>query len=160
VVNVVVNHFKSKGSTEAAGPDLDHLDGQSAYNATRTAAAAELARWIGSEPTGNADPDWVILGDLNAYAKEDPIRLLEAAGYRNALPTFMAEPPSSYAFYNPVEMSGALDHLLISPSLVRQATAAADWKQRQRECEGLLQPQRLPRFRSRSPVSGPGSGAL
>jgi predicted extracellular nuclease/phosphodiesterase/alkaline phosphatase D-like protein len=127
VVNVVVNHLKSKGSSEAAGPDLDQLDGQSAFNATRTAGAAELTRWIGSQPTGNTDPDWVILGDLNAYAKEDPIRLLEAAGYRNALPTFRAEPPSSYAFYNPVEMSGALDHLLLSPSLVRQATAAADW---------------------------------
>jgi predicted extracellular nuclease/phosphodiesterase/alkaline phosphatase D-like protein len=127
VVNVVVNHFKSKGSTDATGPDLDQLDGQSAFNATRTAAAAELARWISTNPTGNTDPDWVILGDLNAYAKEDPIRLLESAGYRNALPAFTAEPPSSYAFFNPVEMSGALDHLLISPSLVRQATAAADW---------------------------------
>jgi len=127
VVNVVVNHFKSKGSSEATGLDRDQLDGQSAFNATRTAAATELARWITTQPTGNSDADWVILGDLNSYAKEDPIQVLEAAGYRNALPAFTAEPPSSYAFYNPVEMSGALDHLLLSPSLVRQATAAADW---------------------------------
>lgn len=127
VVNVVVNHFKSKGSSDATGPDLDQQDGQSAFNATRTAAATELVRWLSTHPTGNTDPDWVILGDLNAYAKEDPLQVLEAAGYRNALPTFTAEPPSSYAFYNPVEMSGALDHMLLSPSLVSQATAAADW---------------------------------
>uniref|UniRef100_UPI001C218E73 ExeM/NucH family extracellular endonuclease n=1 Tax=Synechococcus sp. CCY 0621 TaxID=2815603 RepID=UPI001C218E73 len=127
VLNVVVNHLKSKGSGGAAGLDLDQQDGQSAFNATRTAAANELVRWIGTDPTGNGDSDWVVLGDINAYAKEDPIRVLEAAGFRNALPTFTAEPPSSYAFFNPVDMSGALDHMLISPSLVSQAVAASDW---------------------------------
>ncbi len=100
---------------------------RSAFNATRTAAASELLQWINSDPTGSGDADWVVLGDINAYAKEDPIRVFEAAGYRNALPSFTAEPPSSYAFFNPVDMSGALDHLLISPSLVPQVTAALDW---------------------------------
>ncbi|MDH4405069.1 MAG: ExeM/NucH family extracellular endonuclease [Cyanobium sp. D14.bin.5] len=126
-VNVVVNHLKSKGATDATGADLDQRDGQAAFNATRTAAAARLLEWIKTNPTGNGDPDWVVLGDLNAYAKEDPIRVFEAAGYRNALPSFTAEPPSSYAFFTPVDMSGALDHMLISPSLVPQATAALDW---------------------------------
>jgi predicted extracellular nuclease/phosphodiesterase/alkaline phosphatase D-like protein len=126
-VNVVVNHLKSKGSDGATGADLVQKDGQSAFNATRTAAAAELLKWIKSDPTGSGDADWVVLGDLNAYAKEDPIQVFEAAGYRNALPSFTAEPPSSYAFYTPVDMSGALDHMLISPSLVPQATAALDW---------------------------------
>ena len=126
-VNVVVNHLKSKGATDATGADLDQQDGQAAFNATRTAAATRLLEWINSDPTGSGDPDWVVLGDINAYAKEDPIRVFEAAGYRNALPSFTAEPPSSYAFFNPVDMSGALDHLLISPSLVPQATAALDW---------------------------------
>ena len=126
-VNVVVNHFKSKGATDATGADLDQQDGQAAYNATRTAAATRLLEWINSDPTGSGDADWVVLGDLNAYAKEDPIQVFEAAGYRNALPSFTAEPPSSYAFFNPVDMSGALDHMLISPSLVPQATAARDW---------------------------------
>ena len=126
-VNVVVNHLKSKGATDATGADLDQRDGQAAFNATRTAAAARLLEWIKTNPTGNGDPDWVVLGDLNAYAKEDPIQVFEAAGYRNALPSFTAEPPSSYAFFTPVDMSGALDHMLISPSLVPQATAALDW---------------------------------
>jgi len=126
-VNVVVNHLKSKGATDATGADLDQRDGQAAFNATRTAAAARLLEWIKTNPTGNGDPDWVVLGDLNAYAEEDPIQVFEAAGYRNALPSFTAEPPSSYAFFTPVDMSGALDHMLISPSLVPQATAALDW---------------------------------
>lgn len=127
IVNVVVNHFKSKGAADAAGADLDQRDGQAAFNATRTAAAGELLKWIKSDPTGSGDADWVVLGDLNAYAKEDPIQVFEAAGYRNALPSFSAEPPSSYAFFTPVDMSGALDHMLISNSLVPQSTAALDW---------------------------------
>ncbi|MEB3319418.1 MAG: alkaline phosphatase D family protein, partial [Cyanobium sp.] len=127
IVNVAVNHLKSKGAADATGADLDQLDGQAAFNATRSAAANRLLEWIATDPTANGDSDWVILGDLNAYAKEDPIRVLEAAGYRNVLPTFTAEPPSSYAFFTPVDMSGALDHMLISTSLVPQATTALDW---------------------------------
>jgi len=127
VVNLVVNHLKSKGSADAVGGDLDQLDGQSAYNATRLAATAELVRWLQRDPTASGDPDWMILGDLNSYAKEDPIRLLEAEGYANAIPTLTGEPPRSYAFFNPVDMTGALDHALLSPSLRPQAVAAEEW---------------------------------
>ncbi len=127
VLNVVVNHLKSKGAGGDTGLDVDQKDGQAAFNATRTTAAKKLLDWIATKPTGNADADWVILGDINAYAKEDPIKAFEAAGYRNALPTFTTEPPSSYAFYNPIDMSGALDHMMISGSLVKQAISADDW---------------------------------
>ncbi len=127
VVNVVVNHLKSKGAGGDTGLDVDQKDGQAAFNATRTAAAKKLLDWISTKPTGNSDADWIILGDINAYAKEDPIKVFEAAGYRNALPSFTAEPASSYAFYNPVDMSGALDHMMISAPLVKQAIKADDW---------------------------------
>ncbi|WP_341884402.1 ExeM/NucH family extracellular endonuclease [Synechococcus sp. UW140] len=127
VVNVVVNHLKSKGAGGDTGLDVDQKDGQAAFNATRTAAAKKLLDWISTKPTGNSDADWIILGDINAYAKEDPIKVFEAAGYRNALPSFTAEPASSYAFYNPVDMSGALDHMMISAPLVKQAIQADDW---------------------------------
>ena len=127
MLNVVVNHLKSKGASDAAGADVDQLDGQSAYNATRLAAAGELARWLQRDPTGTGDPDWMILGDLNSYAKEDPIRLLERSGYVNAIPDLTGEPPRSYAFFTPVEMTGALDHALLSPSLRSQAIAAEEW---------------------------------
>ncbi|MCP9814689.1 ExeM/NucH family extracellular endonuclease [Synechococcus lacustris] len=127
VINVVVNHLKSKGAGGDTGLDVDQKDGQAAFNATRTAAAKKLLDWISTKPTGNSDADWIILGDINAYAKEDPIKVFEAAGYRNALPSFTAEPASSYAFYNPVDMSGALDHMMISAPLVKQAIKADDW---------------------------------
>ncbi|MEQ1571726.1 MAG: MFS transporter, partial [Myxococcota bacterium] len=37
-------------------------------------AARAIADWLRADPTASADADVVILGDLNAYAKEDPVR--------------------------------------------------------------------------------------
>ena len=34
-----------------------------------------------TDPTGSGDPDFLVLGDLNAYAQEDPIRAFAAGGY-------------------------------------------------------------------------------
>ena len=33
----------------------------------RTEAAQTLAAWLASDPTGSNDPDFLIIGDLNAY---------------------------------------------------------------------------------------------
>ena len=62
VVIVNANHFKSKGSACEA-PDAG--DGQGNCNRVRTNAANALASWLASDPTGTADPDILIVGDLN-----------------------------------------------------------------------------------------------
>jgi predicted extracellular nuclease len=68
----VVNHFKSKGAsglgTDPSNPDVDQLDGQGYWNDTRTKAAQTLAAWLETDPTASGDKDFLILGDLNAYA--------------------------------------------------------------------------------------------
>ncbi len=70
---VVVNHLKSKGSacTDIGDPDLG--DGQGNCSQTRRAAAEALVDWLATDPTGSGDPDFLIAGDLNSYAKEDAI---------------------------------------------------------------------------------------
>ncbi|NJN54876.1 MAG: hypothetical protein HC804_09050 [Anaerolineae bacterium] len=70
---VAVNHLKSKGSPcdDVGDPDLN--DGQANCSGTRTAAAIALADYLATDPTGSGDPDFLIIGDLNAYDKEDPI---------------------------------------------------------------------------------------
>ncbi len=113
----VINHFKSKGSACDA-PDAG--DGQGNCNAVRTAAANALAAWLASDPTGAGDPDVLILGDLNAYALEDPIAALRGAGYTD----LAASGGYSYAFDG---QWGALDHAMASASLAGQVAGAAEF---------------------------------
>ena len=64
------------------GADADSGDGQSCFNGTRTAQAARLLTWInGTVLPAAGDPDVLLLGDFNSYAKEDPVTTLEAGGY-------------------------------------------------------------------------------
>ena len=70
---VIANHFKSKGSCPTSGPDTDQGDGQGCWNVHRTAQASGWR--AGSAPTaGRRRSDVLIVGDLNSYAGEDPIR--------------------------------------------------------------------------------------
>ncbi len=117
---VVANHWKSKGSSAGGAGDADINDGQGASNGTRTRQAQDLATWLATNPTGTSDSDYLILGDLNAYAEEDPLTALENAGYVNLIPNTTY----SYVFDG---FFGALDHALGSPSLVSQVTGATKW---------------------------------
>ncbi len=121
---VVGNHFKSKGSCPASGPDADQGDGQSCWNPRRTAQAIELARWIGDVVVpATGDPDVMIVGDLNSYAGEDPIAALENAGYVNLVKAFHGSSAYSYVFDG---QWGYLDYVMSSASLTAQVTGAAD----------------------------------
>jgi hypothetical protein len=79
---VVVNHLKSKGSACTA-PDAG--DGQGNCNIVRTNAANTMLAWLATDPTGTGDPDTLIIGDLNSYAKEDPITAIKAGGYTDLI---------------------------------------------------------------------------
>ncbi|MCS7057119.1 MAG: ExeM/NucH family extracellular endonuclease, partial [Thermoflexales bacterium] len=126
---VVVNHFKSKGSSCADNvspvpSDPDMNDGQGNCNLTRKAAAQELAAWLATDPTGINDPDILILGDLNSYAKEDPITALKNAGYINLIEDRLGPGGYSYSFEG---QWGHLDYALASPSLNAQVTGVGEW---------------------------------
>lgn len=122
---VVVNHFKSKRPSGSPGPgDEDTGNGAGAWNQRRTEAAEQLTAWLATDPTGSGDRDFLIMGDLNAYAKETPIAAIEAAGYVNLLAHFNGDTAYSYIFDG---QSGYLDHALASASLADQVTGAADW---------------------------------
>jgi uncharacterized protein len=100
---VVVNHLKSKGSActdqvSPIGADPDTGDGQGNCNLTRTTAAQQLVTWLGTDPTGIGDPDVLIMGDLNAYAKEDPVTAIRNAGYTNLIETLLGPDAYSFAF--------------------------------------------------------------
>jgi predicted extracellular nuclease len=122
---VVVNHLKSKGADGAVGADADQLDGQSAWSDTRTRAASYLANvWIPSDPTGQGDSDFVIVGDLNAYRGEAPVTTLRNAGFRDLHQTFEGLEGYSYVFDGQL---GYLDHALANSSMASQAACLATW---------------------------------
>jgi predicted extracellular nuclease len=119
---VVVNHLKSKGSACPGDPDIG--DGQGNCNITRTMAAEALVDWIATDPTGSGDRDYLVIGDLNSYANEDPIDVFVEAGYINLLDEFMGDEAYSYVFMG---QTGYLDHALASPTLAAQVTGATEW---------------------------------
>jgi predicted extracellular nuclease len=121
-VTVVVNHFKSKGSPCDADPDVG--DGQGNCNLTRVAASLRLLAWLASNPTGTGNDKILIIGDLNAYAKEDPIVMLESAGYTNLVDRSLGAGAYSFVFAGE---SGYLDHALANPGLLPFVTGAAEW---------------------------------
>ncbi len=121
---IAVNHFKSKGSPCNDIGDPDTGDGQGNCNQTRTKAATALVNWLATDPTNSGDPDFLIVGDLNAHAQENPITTIKAAGYTDLIQTFMGANAYSFSFNGE---SGYLDHALASASLRPQVTGAAEW---------------------------------
>ena len=127
---VNVNHFKSKGGTASAAgscsasDNADQGDGQAGFNCTRTLQASELTQWLGTNPTNSNTSHQIILGDLNSYAKEDPITKIEFAGYTNLDLRFGGADTYSYLFGG---QSGTLDYAFSSPSLNPFVTGASPW---------------------------------
>lgn len=128
---VVVNHLKSKSSACAGDPDTG--DGQGNCNQTRKRAAQALVDWLATDPTGSADPDFLIIGDLNSYAQEDPIDVVRAGGddtagtaddYTNLIAAYQG--PFAYSFVFDGQ-AGYLDHALANPSMATQVTGATEW---------------------------------
>ena len=130
VLTVSINHFRAKASVSSMSdgivpnPNIDQGDGQGANNWLRTKEAEVLAAWLATDPTGSGDPDFLIIGDLNAYAQEDPITALKNAGYVNLTELYEGADGYSYSFDGAF---GHLDHALASPSLAAQVTGAATW---------------------------------
>ena len=123
-LTVVVNHLKSKGSDCNAVGDPDEGKGQGNCNVTRTLAAEALVDWIASDPTDSGDRDVLVVGDLNSYAKEDPIDVFVGAGYTNLIDEFLGEDGYSFVFQG---QTGYLDHALASPTLAAQVTGTTEW---------------------------------
>lgn len=118
---VSVNHFKSKGSSCEDINDPNLHDGQGNCNLTRTRAAQALATWLN---TTYADKPIMIIGDLNAYVKEDPVTALIDAGYTELFEHLGKENAYSYVFSG---ASGQLDHALANAKMLSSVVDATEW---------------------------------
>ena len=127
----VVNHFKSKSGT-GTGNDADALDGQGNWQQQREFAATALTEWIETDPTGSGDGDFLIIGDLNAYFKEDTIDIITGAGFENLQE--MLSDPYSFVFDGQV---GALDYILANGAMATQVTGVTEWHINSDEADAL-----------------------
>jgi predicted extracellular nuclease len=122
---VVVNHLKSKGSV-CNEPD-ENLDGQGNCNLKRVEQAEALLDFV--TELQQADPDVLVLGDMNAYMEEDPILTLETE-LTNLVTAYDAN-PYSYNFFAtfafPFVGRGSLDHALATETMAEQVTGTATW---------------------------------
>lgn len=121
--SVVVNHFKSKGSCPTAGIDADQGDAQGCWNALRVQQADALRGFIDGLKAASGDTDVLVIGDLNAYGKEDPVRAFTENGFVDLIARFDS---FGYSYVFDGE-AGYLDHALATPSLDSQVVSAALW---------------------------------
>lgn len=133
IVTVAVNHLKSKGSSCDAIGDPDTGDGAGNCNLTRKAAAEALVDWLATDPTGSGDEDFLIIGDLNSYDKEDPIDVILQGSddtfgtgddYTDLIFKFIGENAYSFVFDGQL---GYLDHALANASLLDEVTGTTVW---------------------------------
>ena len=114
---VIVNHFKSKGSGTA-----DPF-GQGNANNRRVIQAESLVTFADEFKTMRDISRVFLAGDFNAYSAEDPIQVLNAAGYTN-LESSSDPDEETYNFDGQV---GSLDHVLANAAALADVNAVDIW---------------------------------
>ncbi|MEW6706583.1 MAG: ExeM/NucH family extracellular endonuclease [Pseudomonadota bacterium] len=120
---LVVSHFKSKGCDGAGGADADQGDLQGCWNTLRVQQAAALRSFVARLQAASGSADVLLLGDLNAYAQEDPVVQFTGGGYVDLIGR---HDPAAYSYVFD-GAAGRLDHALATPTLAAKATHALEW---------------------------------
>ena len=119
-----VNHLKSKGSCPESGPNTSQRDGQGCWNLARVEAVEALLPWLGQIAHDSGLERIVILGDMNAYRMEDPIRAFRSGGYSELVEKASGLPQYSYRFFG---QAGTLDYVFASVSMTTAVQQAMIW---------------------------------
>uniref|UniRef100_E6VL91 5'-Nucleotidase domain protein n=1 Tax=Rhodopseudomonas palustris (strain DX-1) TaxID=652103 RepID=E6VL91_RHOPX len=127
----IANHLKSKSGT-GTGVDADQGDGQGNWRNQRELAATALTAWAASDPTGSNDPDVMLLGDFNGYAKEQSTKIIETAGFENL--HSRENGAYSYVFDG---QTGTLDYAFTNGSLGSQVSGVTTWHINADEADAL-----------------------
>ena len=115
---VIVNHFKSKGS------GVDDGTGQGNANPDRVAQAHALVDFASAQEAALGTDKVFFTGDFNAYSMEDPVQVIEDAGYTE-LNGALNHGEATYSFDG---MDGSLDHVFASPAAKAWVTGVDVWQ--------------------------------
>lgn len=136
IFTVIPNHLKSKGCSGATGLEADQDDGQACWNPTRVKHVNELIAWMAKNPTKiQGSPNFLLLGDMNSYAKEDPMLALEKANFKvllNDEQIGMGKKAYSYVFGVSSDKrgfggAGNIDHAVADQNLYPWVKRAFTW---------------------------------
>lgn len=116
---VMVNHFKSRSCRNAKGANSDQHDGEGCYAPARRDSARVLVDWLAASPGEGT----LLLGDLNSYAGESPLKILAEAGYRQ--PAVKNEQRQyTYRYFG---FKGTLDYVLADATLASRVVGNGVW---------------------------------
>lgn len=120
---VAAVHFKSRGGCPSRG---DRDTGEGCWNGRRTAQARALARWTRRLQREATAVPVVVLGDLNAYPGEAPLRVLaDTGGLEDLLAASVSERERYTYVYD--GRAGLLDHALGNRRARTVRQGAAVW---------------------------------
>lgn len=118
----VMTHFKARSGCEAADPDT----GSGCWNRRRDSQARQLLTFLEETLRAEHAGRVLLLGDLNAYALEEPVARLRDAGFTDLLAEFVpAQERYTYVFEPGV--AGYIDHALATADLLPLVCGAAVW---------------------------------
>ena len=146
---IVVNHLKSKGSCPETGPNRDRDDGQGCWSPARVDAVNALLPWLDGLGQASSTAPVLIVGDMNAWRQEDPIRVYRQAGWTELVETLSGLPQYSYLYFG---QRGTLDYAFASPALAPAARRAFIWHINADLPPGLPLPQPWLRASDHDPV--------
>jgi predicted extracellular nuclease len=145
---IVINHLKSKGSCPDSGEDADQKDGQGCWNPMRRASAEKMVAWAKDVAVSKGTDNILILGDMNAYRKEDPIGAIRQAGFTELVER-SRQPQYSFVFAG---QHGTLDYAFASDALAEKAPLAAIWHVNAAFPTGVALPEPWMGFSDHDPV--------
>lgn len=140
----VAVHLRAKSSCPSgSSANSDNGDGQGCWNEWRTKSAGALDRWLATDPTATGVSAQIILGDFNAYAMEDPLTTLMAAGWTNLAIHANDNSPEVYS-YTFMGEAGSLDHAFANADFLGYVLDARSWKINADETPAFGYSERLP----------------
>lgn len=119
-----INHFKSKGSSDAEDSGLPEDPVQGNARTSRMQQAEALLTWGDVTAAELGVEDVFHGGDFNAYTQEEPLQLFYADGFVNL---GEAHDPEGWS-YSYGGMVGSLDHVIANASAAERVTGADDWQ--------------------------------
>jgi hypothetical protein len=118
---LIAAHHKAKSGCPLSG-DVDR--GSGCWDLRRDAQSQALLDFAAGLGGQRDDPPTLIVGDLNAYRHEAPLRRFADAGWRVLVDDMPAERAYAYVYFG---RAGALTHALASPGLADRVAGAAFW---------------------------------